>query len=72
MTARVEAAKASVGRLRNGWKYYLVILSVLGAAYDVSNIKSVPLVDLIQLSGDIGKQIRDMPNGQHVELKVTE
>ena len=72
MTALVEQAKESVGPLEDGRKYYLVIPGVMGGAYDISNIKTVPLVELIRLSGDIGLQIRDLPDGAKVELKVVD
>jgi hypothetical protein len=72
MTALVEQAKEHVGPLTDGRKYCLVIPGVLGGAYDVSNIKSVPLVELIRLSGDIGRQIRDLPDGAEIQLKVVD
>ena len=72
MKALVEQAKEHVGPLTDGRKYCLVIPSVLGGAYDISNIKSAPLVELIRLSGDIGRQIRDLPDGAEVELKVVD
>lgn len=72
MTALVDQAKESVGPLTEGRKYCLVIPGVLGGAYDTSNIKSVPLVELIRLSGDIGRQIRDLPDGAQVDLKVVD
>lgn len=72
MTALVDQAKVSVGPLADGRKYCLAIPGVLGGAYDSSNIKSVPLVELIRLSGDIGKQIRDLPDGAQIELKVVD
>ena len=72
MTALVDQARESVGPLTDGRKYCLVIPGVLGGAYDSSNIKSVPLVELIRLSGDIGKQIRELPDGAQIELKVVD
>jgi hypothetical protein len=72
MTALVDQAKESVGPLTDGRKYCLVIPGVLGGAYDSSNIKSVPLVELIRLSGDIGQQIRDLPDGAKIKLKVVD
>jgi len=70
MTRLVETAKKSVGQLKKGRKYCLVIPGVLGGTYDESNIKSVPLIELIGFSGDLGKQIKDLPDGQQVELKI--
>ena len=70
MTSLVEIAKKNLGLLEEGRKYCLVIPGVLGGAYDISNIKSVPLIELIRFSGDLGKQIKDLPYGQQVELKI--
>lgn len=72
MSELVEAAKDSVGLLEEGRKYCLVIPSVLGGTYDTSNIKSVPLVELVRFSGDLGKQIRDLPDGEKIQLKIVD
>ena len=72
MTRLVTQAKEALGSLPNGRKYYLVIPGVLGGAYDASNIKTLPLIELIRLSGDIAKQIADIPDGAKVEFKVTD
>ena len=72
MEALVEAAKDKLGPLEEGRKYYLVIPGVLGGEYGVSNIETLPLVELIRLSGDIGKQIKNLPDGAQVNLKVVD
>ena len=72
MEALVEAAKDKLGPLEEGRKYYLVIPGVLGGEYGVSNVKTLPLVELIRLSGDVGKQIKDLPDGAQVKLKVVD
>lgn len=46
--------------------------SLLGGEYAISNIKTAPLVELVRLSGDIGRQIKDLPDGAQIELKVVE
>ena len=71
MSALVEEAKELLGPLADGRKYYLVIPGVLGGTYDASNIKTLPLDELIRLSGDIAQQIKDLPDGAKVEIKVT-
>lgn len=72
MAALVNQAQESVGTLTDGRKYCLVIPGLLGGAYDSSNIKSAPLVELIRFSGDIAQQIRDLPDGAQIELKVVD
>ena len=72
MGALVEAAKDKLGPLEEGRKYYMVTPGVLGGEYGISNIKTLPLVELIRLSGDLGKQIKDLPDGAQVKLKVVD
>ena len=72
MEALVEASKDKLGPLEEGRKYYMVIPGVLGGEYGISNIKTLPLAELIRLSGDLGKQIKDLPDGAQVTLKVVD
>lgn len=68
----VDKAKEKLGSLDEGYKYHLVISGALGGTYDISNIAKAPLVELIRLSGDIALQIKDLPDGTSVELKVVD
>ena len=70
MKALVEVAKDKLGPLEEGRKYYLVIPGALGGDYRINNIKTAPLVEIIKFSGDVGKQIKDLPDGAQVKLKV--
>jgi hypothetical protein len=72
MKALVEVAKDKLGPLEEGRKYYMVIPGVLGGEYGINNIKTLPLAELIRLSGDLGKQIKDLPDGAQVKLKVVD
>lgn len=72
MEALVAQAKQALGPLPEGRKYHLVIPGALGGEYAISNIKTAPLVELVRLSGDIGRQIKDLPDGAQIELKVVE
>ena len=71
MSALVEEAIESLGPLADGRKFYLVIPGVLGGTYDASNIKTLPLDELIRVSGDIAQQIKNLPDGAKIEIKVT-
>ena len=68
----VDQAKEKLGNLNEGYKYHLIISGVLGGAYDISNIAKAPLVELIRLSGDIALQIKDLPDGANIKLKVVD
>ncbi|MEM8771209.1 MAG: T6SS immunity protein Tdi1 domain-containing protein [Pseudomonadota bacterium] len=70
MSALLKAARNKIGILDEGKVYCLTIPGALGGAYDISNVKAVPLVELIRFSGDLGKQILDLPDGEQVQLKM--
>ena len=72
MQALVEQAKEHLGSLTEGRKYFLVTPGILGGEYGINNIKSAPLSEIIRLSGSIGKQIKDLPEGAQVKLKVVD
>ena len=72
MQALVEQAKESFGELPEGRKYCLVIPGALGGEYGISNIKTAPLVDLVRFSGDLAKQIKDLPDGAEIQLRVVD
>ena len=70
MSAMVQEAENTLGTLEPGYKYHMVIPGVLGGEYGGTNIKVAPLVEIIRFSGDLGKQIKDLPEGAEIELKV--
>ena len=66
----VRQAKEKHGELPENHKYYLVIPGALGGAYDISNIKTAPLIEIVMFSGDVAKQIQDLPDGAEINLNV--
>ena len=70
MTIMVDEATEMLGALKEGYKYYMVIPGVLNGEYSGSNIKTAPFVEIIRLSGELGKQIKDLPDGAEVNLKT--
>ena len=70
MSDLVEQATAEYGPLEAGHKFHLTIPGVLGGEYAVSNIKPVPVTEQIRFSGSIGKQIKELPEGAEIQLKV--
>jgi len=66
------AAKEQLGPLRPGYKYCLKIPGVLGGEYGGSNLATVPLVELVAVSGHMAREIQDLPNGAQIRLRVTE
>jgi hypothetical protein len=72
MASLAEQAKEKLGSLQPGRKYHLVIPGVLGGEYDISNIRTVSQIEQIHLSGDIGKEIAELPDGAKIQLRVIE
>jgi hypothetical protein len=72
MQLLVEQAIEKLGALEDGRKFHLAIPGVLGGEYGIANIRTVPLIEQISFSGDIGKQIQELPDGAQIELQVIE
>jgi hypothetical protein len=72
MRPLVEQARAKYGPLPDGRKYCLKIPSILGGEYGGDNVATISLVELIRASGHLAQQIKDLPVGTQVRLKVTE
>ena len=70
MTVMVNEATEMLGELKEGYKYHMVIPGVLNGEYNGTNFKTAPFVEIIRLSGDLGKQIKDLPDGAEIKLKV--
>ncbi len=72
MTALTEQATEKYGPLPDGRKYHLAIPGVLGGEYGIDNIRTVPQLEQIAFSGDVGRQIAELPEGAQVRLSVSE
>ena len=72
MRALVEQAQEHLGSLVESHKYCLVTPGIFGGEYAISNIKMVPLVELIRLSGDLANQIKGLPDGAQIQLKIVD
>jgi hypothetical protein len=72
MAALVEKAKGQLGPLRPGYKYCLKIPGPLGGEYGGTNLGTISLRELIEASGDMARQIDDVPEGAEVRLTVVD
>jgi hypothetical protein len=72
MVALVEKAKRQLGPLRPGYKYCLKIPGPLGGEYGGTNLGTISLRELIEASGDIARQLDEVPDGAQVRLTVVE
>jgi len=72
MTALVEQSESTLGSLAEGEVYYLVTPGCLGGKYAEENIRKITLSELLACSGDMARQIDDVPDGGKVEIRITE
>jgi hypothetical protein len=68
----VDRAFEMLGVLPEGRKYCLKIPGVFGGEYGGANLATIGLEELVRASGDIARQIKDLPDGAQVQFKVTE
>lgn len=72
MTALVDLAEEKLGINSKDRCFCFITLPVLGGSYGVENIKTVSLLELIAFSGNVAKQIEDLPEGSQVKIVVTD
>jgi hypothetical protein len=70
MKPLADVARDKFGQLTEGRCYCLKIPAVLGGEYDADNFGTIALDELIAFSGDMANQIKDLPDGAEIELKV--
>ncbi|QBB71675.1 DUF1851 domain-containing protein [Pseudolysobacter antarcticus] len=72
MSSLVAEAKELLGPLKPGYRYCFKIPCVLGGEYGGKNLATITLVELIETSGHIARQIQNLPDGSQVRLQITE
>ena len=72
MNALVDYAYERLGVLPEGRKYCLKIPGVLGGEYGGDNVATIGLEELIGASGHLAKQIKDLPDGAKVRIRITD
>ena len=72
MESLVADAVRVHGPLEGGRKFFLLTPGPLGGAYDSKNVRTAPVEEVLGLAGDIARQIKDLPDGAKVEIKVVE
>ena len=61
-------AEAAHGPLAEGQVYYLVVPGLLGGKYAEENIRKISLVELLEYSGEMARQIDNVPDGAQVKI----
>jgi len=63
-----DAARERFGDSGEGRCYCLMIASAMGGLYSIENVGTISLVELLGVSGDIARQIKDLPDGTKVKF----
>src|SRR6266850_3062106 len=63
MLALVQRAEVALGPLADGEVYYLVVPGCLGGKYAEENMQKNSLRELLAYSGEMARQIDDVPDG---------
>jgi hypothetical protein len=66
----VAAAQASLGSVGEGQCYGFNIWPVMGGTYTPDNFAIKTLTEWLAVSGDVGRQIKDLPPGTKITLDV--
>ena len=70
MSRLVAEAERKLGPLPPDRCYYLIYPSPLGGQYVADNMAMAPRVEVVSSSGDIANQIRHLPDGAKVQIKL--
>jgi hypothetical protein len=70
MLRLVDMASAKFGPLAAGRCYCLKLPGVLGGRYDADNLGTISRDELIAFSGDVARQIKDVPDGAQVIFNI--
>lgn len=68
----VKLAKEKLGVLPPHSKYCLKIPGVLGGKYEKGNLSSIAFKELIEFSGHVANEIKDLPDGSQIAFQFTE
>ncbi len=72
MTTLLNEIIELLGELKPGHKYHMSIPGVVGGEYMATNFKQVPLKEMMLFSGDLGHQIKDLPDGHSIDFRIIE
>ena len=72
MARLVELAETKHGTLPTGRCFCLKTPGILGGAYDLENIGTISIGELIRFSGHVACQIKNLPPGSKVQFKVVD
>ncbi|MFL1548990.1 T6SS immunity protein Tdi1 domain-containing protein [Pseudomonas sp. D47] len=68
----VAQAEEVLGPLASGQVYHFVISPVLGGEYAIDNVRQLDHVEQVRFCGDLALEIKDLPDGAHVTLRIVD
>lgn len=68
----VKSARARLGDPAVGYVFTLSPLNWIDGDYRAENMVILPLSEVAFLSGDLARQLKDLPDGAQVQIKVTD
>ena len=68
--AWIELAEPSLGPLKEGQCYGFKLWPVLGGTYEVENMAIKSMLEWLAVSGDVGRQAKDLPPGAEFRLDI--
>jgi len=68
MTVMVDEAMELLGALEDGYKYYMVIPGVVNGEYGGENIQTASFTRIIRFYGELGRQIKKLPDGAEIRF----
>lgn len=71
-TALVEGAGERLGQPPEGSVFTLSPRHWIDGQYSVDNMVILPLVEIAFLSGDLARQLRDLPDGAQIQIEISE
>jgi hypothetical protein len=72
MARLLELAEAKYGAQPVHRCFFLKTPGILGGAYEIENIGTIRIGELIRFSGDVANQIEDLPPGSKVEFNIVD
>lgn len=72
MSGLTTDAIATLGQLQSGRCFCLKMPAILGGEYAMSNIGEIGLEELVRFSGDVAFQVKDLPAGTKVRIKIVD
>jgi hypothetical protein len=69
MKTLVDLALCILGRLNSDEKYCLKLPAVLGGEYKANNLGKITFKEQIEFAGELGKKIKDLPDGTKINFK---